>query len=149
MIKSKHKISGILAVICALVCVAFAGCSLLQNVDYEEVYNDDAKIVTCTSCKRIGSVETNNNGVYRLSCSSLSGVYMIKNYFTVNENTSANVNFAVSDGKCKIVLINGNDVYTLAEGGYDGDLNFEGVPDGSYKLKLVGVDANIKFSMLN
>ncbi len=146
MKKSKFTILGLFAVICALACIAFAGCGLL-NVDYEEIYNDDAKIATCTSCKRIASVETNENGVYRLSCSSLSGVYTINKSFTVSENTSVNLNFSVTDGKCKIALIKSGNVYTFAEGGYDGALNFNGVPDGKYKLTVVGVDAEINLTL--
>ena len=147
MIKSKYKILGLLAVICALVCIAFAGCGLNLNVDYEAVYNDDAKIATCTSCKRIASVGTDENGVYKLSCSSLSGVYTIKNSYTVNNNTSVNLNFSVADGKCKVVLIKGNNVYTFAEGGFNGELKFDGVPDGNYKLKLVGVNAEFRLTL--
>ena len=143
MLKSKSKIIGILAVICAAICVAFAGCAF--NVDYEEVYNDDAKIATCTSNKRIGSVEKDVNGSYTLSCASFSGVYKIKS-ITVNESTSANLKLEVSEGKCKVVLIKGNDVYTLKEGSYDGALDFNGVPDGKYNLNIVGVDAQIKLT---
>ena len=145
MLKSKSKIIGILAVICAAICVAFAGCAF-TNYDYEEVYNDDAMIATCNSSKRIGSVESSVNGSYNLSCSSLSGVYTIKS-ITVNENTSANLKLEVSEGKCKVVLIKSTDVYTLKEGSYDGALDFTDIPNGSYKLKVVGVDAHIKLTL--
>lgn len=137
MTKSKLKILLFIATISVIICVAFAGCAF--NVDYEEVYNDDAKIATCTSSKRIGSVESSSNGKYEFSCSSLSGVYSMKS-IKVDENTSANLKIEVTGGKCKIVMIKNKEVYTLTEGSYDGALDF-GMPDGNYKMKIVGVDA--------
>ena len=141
MTKSKLKYLLFLAAIFTLVCVCFAGC--FKKVDYEAVYNDDAKIATCTSNMQIGSNETTKNGVYNFSCKSFSGVYTMKS-ITVDEDTAANLTIEVTSGKCKIVLIKGKSVYTLTEGSYDGALDF-GMPDGTYKMKIVGVEA--KFTL--
>nr|MDE7453632.1 hypothetical protein [Clostridia bacterium] len=141
MVKSKLKIFGLLAVICAFVCCAFAGCSLLQNIDYEEIYNDDAKIVNCNTNVCIDSFETWNKGVYTLKCLKLSGVFHVNNLLTVDEETSATLTFKTMSGKCKVVLVKDKVVYTIAEGSYDGALELE-IPYGDYRVNVVGVDAN-------
>ena len=142
--KIKFKFFGLLVTICLIICCVFAGC--LSSPDYEEIYNDDTKIARSSSNKRIGSVETSSDENYKFSCSSLSGVYVMINSFTVNENTSANLTLEVTGGKCKVVLVKGDSVYTVCEGSYDGAVNL-GYPDGKYKLKIVGVEAEFTLSL--
>ena len=144
MKKTKSKLLFLLITVCLAICVSLTGC--LSTADYEEMYNDDSQIAHSSSNVRVGSVETSGKGTYKLSCTSLSGVYIALNSFTVNESTSANLSFELSGGKGKVVLVHGDSVYTLTEESYDGAIDFENIPDGKYKLKIVGVEAEFKLT---
>lgn len=142
--KTKIKFFALLIAICSVVCAVFAGC--LSTEDYEAIYNDDAKIAECFSCTRVGSVETSFNDTYKLTCKSISGVYEVMS-ITVSESSSVTLSFEVTSGKSKIVLINGDDVYTVAEGSYSGTLDTQDLPNGKYKLKIVSVEAQISLNI--
>lgn len=145
MKKTEFKLLFLLLTVCLVLCVSLAGC--MSADDYEEMYNDDSKIAHGSSNVRIGSVETTIGNTYKLSCSSLSGVYIAINSFTVNESTSANLSFELNSGKCKIVLVKDGSVYKLAEESFDGEVNFKNIPDGKYRLKIVGVEAEFKITL--
>ena len=144
MKNKKINLIVLLITVCMAISVCFAGC--LPNADYEEMYNDDSQIARGSSNIIVGSVETSVNDKYKLSCSSLSGVYIALNSFTVNESTSANLSFELNGGKGKVVLVKGDSVYTLTEESYDGAIDFENIPEGKYKLKIVGVKAEFKLT---
>ena len=141
--RTKLKFFGLLVTICLIICCVFAGC---LSTDYEEIYNDDSKIAQSSSSKQTSSVETSSNGNYKLSCGSFSGVYVMIDSFTVSNDTSANLTLEVTEGKCKVVLVKGDSVYTVCEGSYDGAVNL-GYPNGKYKLKIVGVEAEFTLSL--
>lgn len=145
MTKSKLKIFGLIITVCMAICAVFAGC--LSTEDYEEIYKDDGKIASSTSSTSVGSVQTSAKGSYKLSCMSFSGVKIIVNSFTVDENTSANLSFGVEKGKCKVVLVNGKNVYTITEGDFDGEIDLKDIPHGKYKVKIAGVEAEFKLTL--
>lgn len=63
----------------------------------------------------------------------------------LSSDCTANLSLGVEAGKFKIVATNGKAVYTLAEGDFEGELDFTDIPDGNYTVKAVGVEA--KFSL--
>lgn len=143
--KSKFKIYGLLIIVCLSICAVFAGC--LTEADYDAIYNDDSKIATSSSSTSIGQVQMSTNGRYELSCTSFSGVRIIKDNFNVTKNTVANLSLKVEEGKFKVVLVNDKKVYTIAEGSRDGALDLSGIPDGKYNIKIVGVSAQISLTL--
>ena len=92
-------------------------------------------------------MQTENADGYKFKCGSLSGVYIIKNSFAVNDSVVADISFEVPEGKSKIVLVDGENVYTVVEGSFTGVLDLKDVPDGKYTMKIVGVDAKIDLTL--
>lgn len=127
------------------ICAFFAGC--LSDDDYETIYNDDSKIATSSSSTSTGSVQTSTNNSYKLSCASFSGVKIIKENFNVNKDTAASLSLEVKEGKFKVVLVKDKKVYTVAEESCEGALDLSGIPDGKYKIKIVGVSAQMALTL--
>ena len=130
------------SVLCLALCAFLGGC--LTAADYEDIYNDDARIATCSTNVMVGSVKSGIGSEYKWSCSSFSGVYPIKD---VKSSADVNLSLNIESGKFKIVAVNGNDVYTLAEGGFDGKVDFSKMPSGSYTIKAVGVEAEFSLKL--
>lgn len=143
-------------VLSAVCCAAIAGC----NTDYSTVYDDNAKIISLNgNYSAMGRVRNVHNGSAKISCMSFSGVDTLYTRFDVDGGTSANltVNYTGEEGKLKVVLTDSNNVYVLKEvgfidentyvDGYSGAVNFGNIPQGRYKLKIVGVKAEFTFEL--
>ena len=144
MIKPRLKFLGLIFTVCLAVCSIFAGCA--TDTDYAAIYDDDARIAKCSSNVRIGSSQVSDKSSFNLNCKSISGCYIIVNSFVIDEEASATLSLEVTAGKCKVVLVQGEDVYTVAEGTFDGALELNG-PEGKYKVKVVGLDAQIRLKL--
>lgn len=136
------------AIILSLCAVCVAVCALFAACDYEEIYNNDSKLTGGTSCSRINSNRTNYVGFYYEKCNKFNGVDLIGTV-TVDETALIKVDLTVSSGKFKIVLVNGKSVYKTVEAidftqayTFNGALPLDNIPTGSYKMKMVGVDAD-------
>ena len=139
--KKKLKIAllTVLTAISVLAVCLFAGC----KVDYAAIYNDDAKIITYSGYTSVNLTEIKTSSKYSCKCSKFSGVNEIKK-FTVESGSELDVKLNVESGDFKLVLTNSDNVYVLKEGSYDGaPLTFENIPEGSYRLKMVGVAAKV------
>lgn len=134
--------SSILSLLCLIFCMCISGC--LTTAEYEAIYNDDAKIASSSSNVRIASVQTDVGNKYSFSCSSFSGVYHMKN---INSGSDVDLSLTVKAGKFKVVAVNDKSVYTLAEGDFEGKLDFTDIPDGIYTLKAVGVEAEFSLKL--
>ncbi|MDE6411589.1 MAG: hypothetical protein K2L02_03525 [Clostridia bacterium] len=138
--KNKLKIAllTILTAISVFAVCLFAGC----KVDYAALYNDDAQIIKRNSYTAVALVEDTSK--YSYSCSKFSGVKEIKSV-TVGSGSGLDVKLNIESGDFKLVLTDSSTVYVLTDESFEGVLPFENIPDGRYKLKMVGVEA--KFSL--
>lgn len=136
--KLKAALLTILAAISVFAVCLFAGCA-----DYAEIYNDDAKIISSNSHTSMASIETKTSDSFKYSCAKFSGVMEIKR-FTVESGAQMDISLNVESGDLKLVLTDSSNVYVLAEGSYDGTMTFEEIPTGSYKLKMVGLEAEFQ-----
>lgn len=130
----------LLSLICLILCVSVCGC--LTTADYELMYDDNVKIASSSTNLLVGSVESSLGDVYNWRCTSFSGVYPIKN---INTDKAIKLKVDVEEGKFKIVATDGDAVYKLAEGDFDGEIDFASIPKGNFVIKAVGVEA--KFSL--
>ena len=142
------------AIVLTLCAVCIAVCALFTACDYEEIYNKESKQTGGTSCSRLNSTRDNNPGHYYEKCSSFNGVDQIGTV-TVSETALIKVDLTVTSGKFKLILVNGKNVYKTVEAidfvqayTFDGALPLEGIPDGSYRLRMVGVDASFTMTVI-
>lgn len=146
----------IVCAVAAACCAALAGC----NTDYSAVYGDNAKIISLNgNYTATGRVRNVHNGSAKISCMSFSGVDTLYTRFDVDESASADlkINYTGEDGKLKVVLTDSNNVYVLKEVGFlDGNtyvdgfsdaVDFGNIPQGRYKLKIVGVEAGFSLEL--
>lgn len=142
--KIKNVALTILAAVCLFAVCLFAGC----KVDYAALYNDDAQIIKKNICTTIAEVEQSNSNEYSYSCSKFSGVKEIKS-LTVESGSGLDVKLNVKAGDFKLVLTNSSTVYVLQEGSYEDKelLPFGNIPEGKYKLKMVGVGAELELQI--
>ena len=141
--KSKLKIAivAVMAIVCLFEICLFAGCA-----DYAAIYKDDAKIITYNGYTEAVSNETETSSKYSYKCSKFSGVKEIKSV-TVESGSELDVKLNVEAGDFKLVLTNSSNVYVLHEGSYEGVLSFGEIPEGRYKLKMVGVGAKVELQI--
>ncbi len=142
--KSRIKVAALtfLTALCFVAVCLFAGC----KVDYAALYNDDAKIIKSNVYSSVASVQQSTLNKYSYSCSKFSGIKEIKN-FTVESGSELDLRLNVKSGDFKLVLTSDDTVYVLKEGSYEGVLTFEEIPEGRYKLKMVGVGAEFELNI--
>ncbi len=145
----------ILVAILTAFCGIFVGCT--DYSDYSSIYDDDGAIIS-GNCLTVGNLNKDITPVdIVVSGEAFSGVETLYVPFTVSDNLKASIDIRYNgvSGRVKVVLADDSDVYTICAVGrvsenvffgaiYD-DVSFEGIPNGYYSLKIVGVKAD--FSM--
>ena len=141
--KLKIALLTILTAISVFAVCLFAGC----KIDYAAIYNDDAKIIKSNVYTSVNLTDIETSSKYSCICSKFSGVKEIKS-FTVESGSELDLALNVEAGDFKLVLTNSSNVYVLKEGSYNGaPLTFEDIPDGKYRLKMVGVAAEFQLQI--
>ena len=140
--KLKVAVVALLSTVCLLAVCLFAGC----KVDYEAIYNDDAQIIKRNVYTSVNLTDIETSSKYSCICSKFSGVKEIKS-FTVESGSELDLALNVEAGDFKLVLTNSSNVYVLKESSYEGALTFEDIPEGRYKLKMVGVAAEFQLTI--
>ncbi|MDR3275897.1 MAG: hypothetical protein LBT11_01600 [Treponema sp.] len=113
------------------------------------VYDDDATILKgADSGSKTSSVSNNTGDSYTHRAASFSGMETVR---TVKKDGSLalDINLSISSGRFKLVLAGGNQVYTVCDQNISGQVDLSGLPNGTYKLKIVGDHASFDLSVQN
>jgi len=145
---------SVICIVAGALCFVMAAC----NVDYADVYNDDAKIISYDgNYSAVGRVRNVHAGKAEVSCMSFSGVDTLYSSYSPSEGP-IHITFVYTgeEGKIKLVLTDKDNVYLLKEcgmldGGFvsgaNGEINTDDIPDGKYKVKLVGYKAEFTLEL--